>query len=103
VDQVGDAAQRLDTVAAKWPMLALVALRGGPLRFSELQRQIPGVSQKMLTQTVRALESEQLVTRTVYAEVPPRVEYALTRDGAAAAEAAGGLVSWSASPPAPSR
>ena len=100
---MGDAARRLETVAAKWSMLALVALRDGSLRFYELQRQLPGVSQKMLTQTVRALESERLVTRTVYAEVPPRVEYALTPDGAAAADAVGGLVSWSASPPAPSR
>jgi DNA-binding HxlR family transcriptional regulator len=100
---MGDAARRLETVAAKWAMLALVALCDGALRFSELQRRVPGVSQKMLTQTLRALESGRLVTRTVYAEVPPRVEYALTPDGAAAADAVGGLVSWSASPPAPSR
>jgi DNA-binding HxlR family transcriptional regulator len=100
---MGDAARRLETVAAKWSMLTLGALRDGALRFSELQRAVPGVSQKMLTQTLRALEGEQLVTRTVYAEVPPRVEYELTPDGAAAAVAVAGLVSWSASPPGPSR
>jgi len=99
---MGDAAHRLETVAGKWPMLTIAALRGGPLRFGELQRAVPGVSQKMLTQTLRALEAEHLVTRTVYAEVPPRVEYALTADGASAAAAVADVISWSASPPAPS-
>ncbi len=98
-----DAARRLETVASKWPLLTLAALRDGPLRFGELQRAVEGVSQKMLTQTLRALERESLVTRTVYAEVPPRVEYALTADGAAAGRAVAGLIAWSASPPAPSR
>ena len=76
---MADAARRLETVAAKWSMLdarraarRLAALRRAPAPAC------PGVSQKMLTQTLRALERERLVTRTVYAEVPPRVEYALT-------------------------
>jgi DNA-binding HxlR family transcriptional regulator len=97
-----DAARRLDTVAGKWPMLTIAALCDGPLRFGELQRAVAGVTQKMLTQTLRALEAQQLVTRTVYAEVPPRVEYALTADGAAAAAVVTALISWSASPPQPS-
>jgi DNA-binding HxlR family transcriptional regulator len=68
---------------------------GGPLAYSDLGRVIAGISQKMLTQTLRALEHEGLVTRTVFAQVPPRVEYALTPDGAAAGRAVAGLVAWS--------
>jgi DNA-binding HxlR family transcriptional regulator len=90
-----DAQRRLETVAAKWSMATLAALAGGSLRFGELQRRVDGISQKMLTQTLRALEREGLVTRTVHAEVPPRVEYELTDDGRAAGRAVAGLIAWS--------
>jgi DNA-binding HxlR family transcriptional regulator len=69
------------TVAAiggRWKVVILWYLFGGKLRFSELQRKVPGISQKMLTEQLRELERHGLVTRTVYAEVPPRVEYAAT-------------------------
>jgi DNA-binding HxlR family transcriptional regulator len=69
------------------------------VRFGEVQRRVPGISQKMLTQTLRALEREGLVTRTVHAEVPPRVEYALTKDGQDARSAVAGLVAWSEQTP----
>jgi len=65
-------------LAEKWTMLAIVALQDGPLRFGVLKRRVEGVSQKMLTQTLRNLEHDGLVTRTVYDEMPLRVEYALT-------------------------
>lgn len=68
----------LDRIADKWTALVIGLLEDEPKRFSELQRCIGGISQKMLTQTLRTLERDGLVTRTVYAEVPPRVEYALT-------------------------
>ncbi len=70
-------------VAGKWSLWTLHTLNqaDGPLRFARLLERIDGISQKMLTQTLRALERDGLVTRTVYAEVPPRVEYALTSDG----------------------
>lgn len=70
--------QVLDRIGDKWTALIIGILEEGPQRFSELRRGIGGISQKMLTQTLRSLERDGLVTRTVYAEVPPRVEYALT-------------------------
>ena len=68
----------LDRIADKYTVLVMIFLQDTPRRFSELQRMITGISQKMLTQTLRSLERDGLLTRTVYAEVPPRVEYALT-------------------------
>lgn len=70
--------QALDLIADRWTALVIGLLEDKPMRFSELQRGIGGISQKMLSQTLRQLERNGLVTRTVYAEVPPRVEYALT-------------------------
>jgi DNA-binding HxlR family transcriptional regulator len=70
--------QVLDRIGDKWTALVIGLLESGPHRFSELQRSIGGISQKMLTQTLRNLERDGLVTRTLYPEVPPRVEYALT-------------------------
>ncbi|MBE6476672.1 MAG: helix-turn-helix transcriptional regulator [Propionibacteriaceae bacterium] len=71
----------LTLIGNKWVVLVLRDLADGALRFSQLQRSIGGISQKVLTQQLRAMEANGLVTRTVYAEVPPRVEYALTELG----------------------
>jgi DNA-binding HxlR family transcriptional regulator len=71
-------ATAIDVIGGKWKVIILYQLRGGILRFGELKHKIPGISQKTLTQQLRALEQDKLVTRRVYAEVPPRVEYALT-------------------------
>lgn len=68
----------LDRIGDRWTVLVVVALAEGRLRFSELRNRIEGVTPKVLTQTLRALERDGLLTRTVYAEVPPRVEYELT-------------------------
>ncbi|MBO9556189.1 helix-turn-helix domain-containing protein [Cellulomonas sp.] len=70
--------QLLDELSDKWVCLVLVALGPGPLRHGELRRRILGVSQKMLTQTLRNLERDGLVERTVTASVPVRVDYELT-------------------------
>jgi DNA-binding HxlR family transcriptional regulator len=70
-------------------------LGGGTLRFSELRRQIDGISQRMLTATLRALERAGLVTRTMYPEIPPRVEYALTPLGKSLLDLVGELIAWS--------
>ncbi|WP_437583690.1 winged helix-turn-helix transcriptional regulator [Paramicrobacterium sp. CJ85] len=71
----------LDRIGDKWTVLVVGALSDGPLRYGEIARRIDGVSQKMLTQTLRSLERDGLVTRTVHAEIPPRVEYELTDAG----------------------
>ncbi|MEV5298600.1 winged helix-turn-helix transcriptional regulator [Amycolatopsis methanolica] len=73
----------LDALANKWTLLVLSFLRrsDGPVRFNELRRQLEGITQKSLTQTLRALERDGLVDRAVYPTVPPRVEYSLTALG----------------------
>jgi DNA-binding HxlR family transcriptional regulator len=70
--------QVLNWIGDKWTVLVIGMLHDGTKRFSELQRTIGGISQKMLSQTLRNLERDGLVIRTVYPEVPPRVEYKLT-------------------------
>lgn len=84
----------LDRIADKYTVLVIVFLQGTPRRFSELQRIITGISQKVLTQTLRSLERDGLVTRTVYPEVPPRVEYALTPLGETLIEPLVALRNW---------
>ena len=71
----------LDRIADKWTVLIIGALENETKRFGELRREIGGVSQKMLTQTLRGLERDGLVARVVYASVPPKVEYSLTKLG----------------------
>ncbi|MEV1167860.1 helix-turn-helix domain-containing protein [Nonomuraea sp. NPDC049784] len=68
--------------------------RWGPRRFNELRRTVPGISQRMLTATLRVLEHDGLVTRSVYAEVPPRVDYELTPLGRTLLERVWGLIDW---------
>ena len=71
----------LSRVGDKWTVLVVSTLGGGPKRFNELRKALGSISQRMLTLTLRALEREGLVTRTVYPTVPPRVDYELTRLG----------------------
>ena len=87
----------LSRVGDKWSLLVIAMLEGLPGRrgrFSELKRRTPGISQRMLTATVRNLERDGLVTRHVYAEVPPRVEYELTALGKGLMDPVRTLVSW---------
>lgn len=70
--------QLLDRIGDKWTVLVIGTLAGGPQRYGQVARAVEGVSQKMLTQTLRHLERDGLVTRTVHAEVPVRVDYELT-------------------------
>lgn len=82
-------------VAKKWTILVLETLGSrGRLRFSELQSAVHGVSQKVLASVLRQMERDGLVSRTVYAEVPPRVDYALTPIGATLGQAFCGVWSW---------
>ncbi|MET7459099.1 helix-turn-helix domain-containing protein [Nonomuraea sp. NPDC005501] len=86
--------QILDRVADKWSLLVIALLDSRSLRFSELRREIDGVSQRMLSVTLRHLERDGLVTRTVHPVVPPRVDYALTPLGRTLHETIKSLVTW---------
>ena len=68
-------------IGSKWKLLILRNLMARPWRFNELKKSLDGISQKVLTDALRSLEADGLITRTVYAEVPPRVEYALSETG----------------------
>src|SRR4029077_9940839 len=85
----------LDRIADKWTALIIQILAKGTIRYSALQREIGGISQKMLTQTLRSLERDGLVQRSVYPVVPPRVEYSLTRLGRTLIEPLHALCRWS--------
>ena len=84
----------LQRIGDKWTPLVFHALKAGPRRFSAIRTSIQGVTPKVLTQTLRTLERDGLVARTVYAQVPPRVEYRLTPLGQGIAEKVEALVEW---------
>lgn len=86
--------QVLDRVGDKWTLAVIHELGDGVHRFTELKRAVDGISQRMLTTTLRALERDGLVTRTVYPTVPPRVDYELTDLGRTLWKAACSLVAW---------
>jgi DNA-binding HxlR family transcriptional regulator len=86
--------QTLDRIGDRWTILVFGALADGSKRFTELARRIEGVSQKMLTQTLRGLERDGLVTRTVHAAVPPRVDYELTALGRTLSGPIAALEQW---------
>ena len=84
----------LSRVGDKWSVLVIALLDEGPKRFSELRREIPGISQRMLTLTLRGLERDGLLTRTVTPSIPPRVDYELTQLGKTLLEPVIGLATW---------
>lgn len=87
----------LARISGKWSLLILYALHhdaGSPLRFNALRHRIPDISQKVLTSTLRTLEADGLVSRQVYAEVPPRVEYQLTKRALTLLPLIDALVAW---------
>ena len=77
-DQCRQVNQVLSRVGDKWSMLVIMLLDEGPLRFNEIKRRVGGVSQRMLSLTLKGLERDGLVTRTVFPTIPPRVDYELT-------------------------
>lgn len=87
----------LSRIADRWSMRVMGRLRGGPLRFSEIKRGTEGISQRMLTLTLRNLERDGLVKRTVFPAVPPRVEYELTGLGVSMLASMDPLGSWTIS------
>ncbi len=86
----------LNRVGDKWSVLVVSLLGDGPKRFSDLRRTIDGISQRMLTLTLRGLERDGLVSRTVFPSVPPRVEYALTHLGVTLLQPVHALATWAA-------
>jgi DNA-binding HxlR family transcriptional regulator len=84
----------LRIISGKWKPLVLFFLRNGPVRYGELKRLIPGVSDKVLIQSLKDLEADRVLSRTDYKEVPPRVDYALTPLGRSLAEAIIPLCTW---------
>ncbi|PZR72594.1 MAG: transcriptional regulator [Chthoniobacterales bacterium] len=85
----------LDRIADKWTALIIQVLANGTQRYAELRRTIGGISQKMLTQTLRSLERDGLVLRKVHPVVPPKVEYSLTRLGRTLIDPLNALCRWS--------
>jgi DNA-binding HxlR family transcriptional regulator len=93
-DRTCKAREILDRVGDKWSLAVIHRLGRTTLRFTELKRDIPGISQRMLTATVRTLERDGLVRRTVYPVVPPRVDYALTPLGETLLATVCTLMAW---------
>ncbi len=84
----------LGRVGDKWTILIIGRLSAGPLRYKQLQRQIEGISQRMLTLTLKGLEEDGLVSRTVFPTVPPRVDYELTLLGYGLIQVLSGVHDW---------
>ena len=84
----------LARVGDKWTVLVVTELGNGPRRFNEIRRALGSISQRMLTLTLRALERDGLVTRTVFPTIPPRVDYELTKLGRSLLEPVSGLGLW---------
>jgi DNA-binding HxlR family transcriptional regulator len=84
----------LEVIGGKWKILILWEMNAKPQRFGELKRGVPGISEKMLIQSLRELEADGIVHRKVFHEVPPHVEYSVTAFGASLNEALGPLCNW---------
>lgn len=89
-----DVATTVQIIGNKWKLLIMRNLLSRPWRFNELRRSLDGVSQKVLTECLRQLESDGIVSRTVYPEVPPRVEYSLTELGESMRPILSAMESW---------
>ena len=94
LDRTSAVLQTLDLIADKWTALVIMALLQGTKRYSQLHRDIGGISQKMLTQTLRSLETSGLIDRKVYPVVPPMVEYSLTPLGETLVQPLTALCVW---------
>ena len=86
--------ETLARIGDKWTVLVVELLSDGPMRFNEMRRTINGISQRMLTLTLRGLERDGLVTRTVFPTIPPRVDYELTKLGRTLREPLGAIADW---------
>ena len=89
-------ATTVSVIGSKWKLLIIRNLRSRPWRFNELKRDLDGISQKVLTDSLRAMEDDGIITRTVYPEVPPRVEYALSELGESMSPILDAMQQWGA-------
>ena len=89
-------ATTVQLIGNKWKLLIIRNLRARPWRFNELQRDLEGISQKVLTDSLRSMERDGIITRTVYPEVPPRVEYALSELGESMRPILDSMEAWGA-------
>ena len=87
-------ATTVSMIGSKWKLLIIRNLMQRPWRFNELHRDLDGISQKVLTDSLRSMEADGIITRTVYAEVPPRVEYALSELGDSLRPVIGAMAAW---------
>ena len=87
-------ATTVQLIGSKWKLLILLNLRMRPWRFNELRRDLEGVSQKVLTDSLRAMEDDGIITRTVYPEIPPKVEYALSPLGESMSPILDAMAQW---------
>ena len=87
-------ATTVQLIGSKWKLLILRNLLNRPWRFNELQKSLDGISQKVLTDSLRSMEADGIITRTVYAEVPPRVEYALSELGETMRPIINAMAAW---------
>ena len=87
----------LDRIADKWTVLIIGQLQNGTMRFSELKRTIPGITQKVLTQTLKGLDRDGVITREVFATIPPKVEYTLTELGKSLIDVVDAIRLWAES------
>lgn len=84
----------INEIGAKWKSLVLCSLKDGKLRFSEINNKLPDITQRMLTKTLRELEKDRIISRKVYPEVPPKVEYTLTAKGESVLPILDSLCEW---------
>jgi len=84
----------INEIGGKWKSLVLCTLKDGKLRFNEINKKLPEITQRMLTKSLRELEKDKIVNRKVYAEVPPKVEYSLTNKGESVLPILDSLCEW---------
>jgi DNA-binding HxlR family transcriptional regulator len=84
----------INEIGGKWKSLVLCSLKDGKLRFNEVNKKLPEITQRMLTKTLRELEKDRIINRKVYAEVPPKVEYSLTPKGKSVLPILDSLCEW---------
>jgi DNA-binding HxlR family transcriptional regulator len=93
-EQICSVEAAINEIGGKWKPLILYSLKEGKQRFNEINKKLPAITQRMLTKTLRELESDEIIHRKIYAEVPPKVEYCLTKKGDSVMPILDALCQW---------